>query len=78
MGWITGAAVYLVLWWLVIFAVLPWGVKPIDSNDRGFEPGAPQNPHLLRKIVITTIVTTIIWGLFVLIATSDLISFRQP
>jgi predicted secreted protein len=78
MGWITAVAVYVVVWWIVIFAVLPWGVKPIESNDQGFDPGAPQNPRLLRKIVITTIVTTVIWLAFVLVATSNLITFREP
>lgn len=78
MGWVTAIAVYVVVWWIVIFAVLPWGMKPIDRNDRGFEPGAPENPRLLRKVVITTIVTTVIWLAFMLIATSGLISFREP
>jgi predicted secreted protein len=78
MGWITAAAVYLVIWWIVIFAVLPWGMKAIDRNDNGFDPGAPQNPRIVRKVVITTIVATIIWGVFVLVANSNLITFREP
>jgi predicted secreted protein len=78
MGWVTAVAVYVVVWWIVIFAVLPWGMKPIESNDSGFDPGAPENPRLLRKIVITTIFATVIWLAFVLIATSGLISFREP
>jgi predicted secreted protein len=78
MGWVTAVAAYVVIWWVVIFAVLPWGMRSIGSNDQGLEPGAPQNPHVLRKLVITTIVTTIIWGAFVLIAISNLISFREP
>jgi predicted secreted protein len=78
MGWITATAVYIVIWWIVIFAVLPWGMKAIDRNDSGFEPGAPQDPRIVRKVIITTIVATVIWGVFVLVANSSLITFREP
>jgi len=77
MGWVTAVAVYVCIWWVVIFAVLPWGVRTPEANDEGLDPGAPENPHLFRKLVITTAIATALWVVFYLIATSDLISFRQ-
>jgi len=32
-GWVTGLAVYAVIWWLVVFMVLPWGNRPLDPED---------------------------------------------
>lgn len=78
MNWVSGVAVFICIWWIVIFAVLPWGVKPIDTNSEGLDPGAPQNPRLALKALVTTGIASVIWLAFYFIATSDLISFREP
>ena len=38
----TGIAVYFVIWWIVLFAVLPWGVKIPDNPERGHATSAPE------------------------------------
>lgn len=61
-----GAAIYFVTWWIVLFAVLPWGVKSQEEDgdiSPGSEPGAPTRPMLLRKMLITTVVATVIFGI---------------
>ena len=75
---ITGIAVYFVLWWIVLFAVLPLGTRPVAEADAssGWR-GAPEHPGLGRKALITTIVTTIIWLAIYLVITSGWISFRS-
>jgi predicted secreted protein len=78
MNWATGIAVYVCIWWVVIFAVLPWGVRTAAPNEQGFDPGAPENPRLLTKIVVTTAIASVLWLGFYLLATSDLITFREP
>ena len=35
MSWFVGIGMYVVLWWIAIFAVLPWGVKPSPEGDPG-------------------------------------------
>lgn len=64
-------AIFFVVWWIVLFAVLPWGVRTQQENGEvvlGTEASAPANPHLVRKAVATTIVaavvTFLIWLLF--------------
>ena len=47
MNWVTGIAVYVCIWSVVVFAVLPWGVKPANDLPPGADRGAPENP---RKI----------------------------
>lgn len=51
--------VFTMVWWVVFFAVLPWGVRgQAEMNEvaRGTEPGAPLNPDLKRKAIRTTII----------------------
>lgn len=74
----TGAAVFFVLWWLVLFAVLPFGTRPNAAPDSqtGWR-GAPERPQLLRKAIATTLVTAVLWGLIYAAVTSDLLSFRD-
>jgi len=67
MTWFTGTATFLIVWWLVLFAVLPWGVKPAQRPQIGTEHGAPENPNLWRKALITTLISLLLWGVVFLI-----------
>lgn len=78
MNWFTGAMVYLIIWWLVLFMTLPWGIKVPDDPEPGHATSAPEKPMLWRKAAVTTVIATIVWiGVYYLIE-SDLISFREP
>ena len=78
MGWVTGLAVYAVIWWLVVFMVLPWGTRSLDSEDvaKGHASSAPRKPRLLLKMAVTTVIATVLWSVFYLVAESGLVSFR--
>ncbi len=59
-------AIYLVVWALCLFVVLPFGVRSQkEAGDvvRGSEPGAPTVPALWRKVLITTVVAAVVTGL---------------
>ncbi|MDB5641184.1 MAG: uncharacterized protein JWN07_501 [Hyphomicrobiales bacterium] len=62
-------AIYFTIWWIVLFAILPWGVRSQhETGDvvAGTDPGAPVAPRLLIKAVATTIVAAILFaGLWV-------------
>ena len=68
---LTGAiVVFVVIWWLVLYMVLPLGVRgqwEAGGAERGTEPGAPVHHGLARKIMITTgvaaVLWTIVWGI---------------
>lgn len=67
MSWISFAALFFVLWWLVLFAVLPFGVKTQDEDGDvtlGTVSSAPRGPHMLRAVLWTTIVTLLVLGVF--------------
>ena len=58
-------AVYLVVWWIILFAVLPWGVRSQEEEGEavlGTMPGAPARPMLVRKAIATSIVAALIVG----------------
>ena len=77
MSWATGLMVYLVIWWTVLFAVLPLGVRKVANPGRGEERGAPERPELLRKAVITSIVAAVLWIAFYVLHQADIFSFRR-
>jgi predicted secreted protein len=62
----TAVAIYFILWWIVLFAVLPWGVRSQQETGEivpGSDPGAPSIPKLAAKLLWTTAVTTVIFAL---------------
>jgi predicted secreted protein len=79
MSWFSAVVVYFLIWWLTLFAVLPFGTRPDPEADiaTGGWRGVPQQPQLLRKVVITTLVSAVLFaGVYALIA-SDWLSFRS-
>jgi predicted secreted protein len=77
MGWATGLMVYLVIWWTVLFAILPLGVKRVENPGRGEDRGAPERPELKRKAIITTLVSAALWLAFFMLQYFDVFSFRR-
>jgi predicted secreted protein len=70
MGWALGIAFYLVIWWTLFFAVLPWGVKSQHEAGEvvpGSERGAPVVPHLWRKVLANTVLSAAVWGVCYLV-----------
>ena len=77
MSWATGLMVYLVIWWTVLFAVLPLGVRRAENPGKGEERGAPERPDLVRKAIITSVVAAVLWIGFYLLHRADVLSFRR-
>ncbi len=77
MSLVSGIVVFVVLWWLVFYAVLPWGVRRIDDNTEGHDAGAPANPRLWLKAGITTAITAILFAIAWWVISTDLISFHK-
>ena len=77
MSWATGVMVYLVIWWTILFAVLPLGVRRVENRGKGEERGAPERPQLLLKAIITSIVAAVIWLGFYFLHRADVFSFRR-
>lgn len=67
MSLISIAAIYFILWWVVLFAMLPFGVKTQDEDGEvtlGTVASAPRGPHMLRAFIRTTLVSAVIFVMF--------------
>ncbi len=66
MDLVFSISVYLVIWWTVLFAVLPLGAKSHHEAGiavpGGGDPASPVNPNLKRKFITTTWVSAIIFA----------------
>jgi predicted secreted protein len=78
MNWFTGTVLFVLIWWVALFAVLPIGTHPVvNPDDRSGWRGAPERPRLLMKVIVTTLVATILWVGAYLLIRSDVVSFRH-
>jgi predicted secreted protein len=73
----TAVAIFFLIWWVVLFAVLPWGIRSQHEGGEiapGTDPGAPTAPKLGRKLVWTTVVAGVIFAACYVVYTDRLIS----
>ena len=68
MAWTTALAIYFLIWWVVLFAVLPFGVRnPAEEGiavEAGHDPGAPTVLGMKKKLIWTTVITTLVFAIF--------------
>jgi predicted secreted protein len=76
MHWGTLIATYFTLWWTVLFAVLPFGVRREEKPESGHDHGAPTQPMLIRKVIWTSIASAVILAVFYALFASGLLSWR--
>lgn len=70
-------AIFFMTWWIVLFAVLPFGVRTQQEADDvipGTAESAPAFPHLRRKMLITTLITAVLFSIFYLNYVSEFIT----
>jgi predicted secreted protein len=76
----TALAIYFVIWWVVLFAVLPWGVRSQHESGEmtpGTDPGAPVLPDIRRKLVWTTMVATVVFAAWFVVYVYRLVTLDQ-
>jgi predicted secreted protein len=76
MSWLAAAVVFIMVWWLVLFMVLPFGAAPPDEVEPGMAPSAPARPRIALKLLITTAIAALLTAVIVWLIASGLISLR--
>jgi predicted secreted protein len=74
---VTGIAIYIVVWWIVLFTVLPWGAHAVENPEPGHATSAPARPRLLLKFAVTTVIAGIVFAGLYWVIQVDLFSFRS-
>ena len=74
---VSGAVVYILLWWWVLFMVLPFGAKAPRHVEEGHATSAPARPRMVLKLVITTGLSAVLFIIIYLIIASGIFSFRD-
>jgi len=74
----TGLAIiYIMIWWIVFFAILP-----IDVNRQKFikidgeDAGSPENPKMLKKFIYCTGITTVIFMIIYILIKYEYLNLR--
>ena len=74
----TGLAIiYIIIWWIVFFTILPIDVnrqKPIKID--GEDAGSPENPKMLKKFIYCTGITTVIFVIIYLLIKYEYLNLR--
>ena len=79
---ITGSIiVYVLIWWIIFFSVLPVGIQSnkekFKEKIEGVDPGAPINPKIGKKFLITTLITSIIFIVIYYLVEFNLLNLRE-
>ncbi len=75
----TAIAIYFLIWWITLFAVLPWGVRNQEESGevaRGTDPGAPAIHRVWMKLFWTTLVASAIFGILYVVYERGLIPYE--
>ena len=77
MSFATGLAIFFLIWWVVLFAVLPWGIHSQDEGGEiapGTDPGAPAVTNLKWKLVWTTLIAMMVFSAFYVVYANRLVT----
>ena len=74
---LSGIVMYFLIWWTVIFTVLPWRASPSKNPLTGNAASAPDNANLKIKFLITTAISAVVWLVLFLLIHFNVLPFRQ-
>ena len=76
---VTGLAIiYIIIWWIVFFAILPIDVERKKSTMvEGEDTGSPENPKILKKFIYCTVITTILFIFIYLLMKFEYLNLRN-
>jgi predicted secreted protein len=75
----TAIAIYFIIWWVVLFAVLPWGVRSQAEGGEivsGSDPGAPIIPRLWWKLFWTTAISAVVFAIGAVVYVNRLVTIE--
>ncbi len=77
MDTVSAVVVFILLWWWVLFMVLPFGAKAPDTVGTGHASSAPARPRILMKMLITTVIASLLFIIVYLVISSGFFALRN-
>ena len=76
---VTGLAIiYIIIWWIIFFAILPIDVNRVKTiKVEGEDPGSPENPKMLKKFIYCTVITTILFTIIYILMKFEYLNLRN-
>ena len=76
---ITGLAIiFIIIWWIVFFAILPIDVERKKLiKIEGEDPGSPENPKMIKKFIYCTGITTLLFIIIYLLMKFEYLNLRN-
>jgi predicted secreted protein len=73
MNWFSAGIVFVIVWWLVLFMILPFGAAPPDEVEPGMATSAPARPRIGLKFLVTTLIALAVTALILWLLESGLL-----
>ena len=74
---VSAVVVFILLWWWVLFMVLPFGAKAPDTIETGHASSAPAHPRILMKMLITTVIASLLFMVVYFVISSGFFALRN-
>ncbi len=70
--------IYIIIWLIVFFAILPIDVERNKKKYiEGEDPGSPENPKMLKKFIFSTFISTILFIIIYLLMKFEYLNLRN-
>jgi predicted secreted protein len=77
MNAVSAVVVFILVWWCTLFCILPIGLATEHEEEGPLKgPGAPKHVNMKQKLILTTAVSAVIWLLFYLCISFDVINLK--
>lgn len=76
MGIMNAVFIYFLVWWVLLFTVLPLGVERHQETGQGYDAGAPQTTHLKKKIILNSALSAIVVLIMEILVRMDIIRWH--
>lgn len=74
---LSGIILYFLIWWTLIFTVLPWRATPSKQPLTGNAASAPDKANIKLKFLINTVLSAAVWLVLFLLTHFNILPFRQ-
>ncbi|MBI3440426.1 MAG: DUF1467 family protein [Proteobacteria bacterium] len=72
----TAFFVYFLIWWVMLFTVLPLGVNRHQEPGKGFDAGAPATPDLKKKLILNTVISAVVLGVAQILVVTGILDWH--